>query len=91
MRNRERRGKSRTERDSIFAGVVAAFAAAIDRFRRRRPYESEVQFTQETLLWEDEEDGGLAASRVPRRPPDRSGSGSAAAVEPNDPRDIHER
>ena len=92
MGDESRRGRSRKERHSIFAGVVAGFAAAVERLRRRRPYEGEVDFTQETLLWDDnDEDGGLAASRVPRRPPDRSGSGSADLVEPPDSSDIARR
>ena len=64
----------------MFAGVVAMFAAAVERLRGRR---TEVEFTEETFRWDDD-DGGLAPAAVPRRPPDRSGSGSAALIEPED-------
>jgi len=75
----------RSDRDLVFAGIVARFATAIARFRGRRggsDESAEVEFTETTLLWDDDDDGGLAAARVPRRPPDRSGSGSAAMIEP---------
>ena len=86
MADESRRNTSRKKRHSTFARVVAGFAAAVERFRRGRLHESEIDFNQETLLWDDDEDGGLAASRVPRRPPDRSGSGSAVLAEPPDSR-----
>lgn len=55
------------------------FGAAVERLRNRG---REVDYTETTLFWDDEDDGGLASARVPRRPPDHSGSGSAALVEP---------
>lgn len=71
-------GSRKHEQDPVFAGIVARFADAIARFRN--PHE--VTWTEERQLWDGQDDGGLAASGVPRRPPDRSGSGSAAMAEP---------
>jgi hypothetical protein len=84
-----RRG-SGNDRQSVFAGLLMSFGAAVERFRNRG---REVDYTETTLFWDDE-DGGLASARVPRRPTDLSGSGSAALVEPiaDDPaRDIPQR
>jgi hypothetical protein len=80
MSHANRRDRGRKKRDSVFAGVVAAFASAVERLRGRPG--SEVEFTEVTHLWDDD-DGGLAESRVPRRPAPLSGSGSAALVEPD--------
>lgn len=88
MSDKARPQRSRNERGSVFAGVVAAFATAVERLRGGH---HEMEFTEEVSLWDDEGDGGLAASRVPRVPPDRSGSGSAAMKEPTDPSVIRER
>jgi hypothetical protein len=79
MERRRRRNRAGKEQDSVFAGVVGLFAAAVERLRGRG---REVEFTEEWFLWDEEGDGGLAAAPVPRRPPDRSGSGSAAVIEP---------
>jgi hypothetical protein len=68
-------------------GLAVPSGTFLDTVRIRR-HSTEVEFNEETLLWDDEDDGGLAASRVPLRPPDHSGSESAALVEPTDPRDI---
>jgi hypothetical protein len=70
---------SRKDRRSIFAGVVMRFAVAVDRLRNRG---TEVDYAETTVYFDFDEDGGLAPSRVPRRPSDRSGSGSAAVHEP---------
>lgn len=82
---------SRQAGDPVFAGIIAAFASAVDRLRWRRRNLPQVGFTQESILWDDDPDGGLAASRVPRRPPDLSGSGSEALVEPGDSNHIRGR
>jgi hypothetical protein len=70
---------------AVTAGVVARFAGAVAKFRS---HGSHADFTQESLLWaddeEDEDDGGLAPSGVRKRPPDHSGSGSAELREPED-------
>jgi hypothetical protein len=83
-RRRVSRGSNRplsaAEDAVVTAGVVARLAQAVAKLRS---YGSHADFTQETLLWEDDEDeGGLAASGVRKRPPDQSGSGSAALPEP---------
>jgi hypothetical protein len=67
------RGRRRAKRteDPVFAGIVLAFAEVIRRF----------------LLPPPPDEGGLAGSRVPRRPPDKSGSGSVALAEPTDEED----
>lgn len=88
MRRRDGRWVGPKERDPVLAGLVFAFASAVERLRRRRRNTSVVEFMPETFLWGNQEDGGLAASRVPLRPPDRSGSGSAAMAEPTDSSDI---
>jgi hypothetical protein len=91
MSHHGRGSRAGKERESVFAGVIAAFASAVARLRGRRPPTTEVDFTEDTLLWDDDPEGGLAASRVPRRPSDRSGSGSAALTEPTDTSDIDRR
>jgi hypothetical protein len=66
----------------VLAGVVARFAHAVAKLRS---YGSRADFSEEMRLGDDNpDDGGLAASRVLKRPPDRSGSGSAAIREPTD-------
>jgi hypothetical protein len=91
MSHSERPGKAAKERDPIFAWVVASFAAAVNRLRGLGPTTS-VEFADEVFLWDDDdEEAGLSASPVPKRPPDRSDSGSAALPEPTDPRDIDRR
>jgi hypothetical protein len=74
-----RRAGGKEERDKVFAGVVSLFAAAVERLRSRG---RDVDYTETTLTWDDDPDGGLASARVPRRPPDGSGSGSAMLLEP---------
>ena len=88
----DRRGAWRKGRDTVFAGIVGAFASAVERVRGRRRRATEINYTEGTFNWEDDPDGGLTASRVPRRPPDSSGSAGAAAVPDEDcPSDIPRR
>lgn len=87
------RRRSTQGRQSIFAGVVMGFAAAVERLRTRNRG-NDVDYTEKEVYFDIDEDGGLASARVPRRPPDRSGSGSAALIEPADdnlPVDMRER
>jgi len=81
-RRRERAGRGWRGRDKerVLAAIVSRFADAVARFRGRR---GEITWTTEVHLGDDDE-GGLAASGVRRRPPDRSGSGSAALPEPTE-------
>jgi len=78
---------ARKVRGSVLARVAAGFAAVADRLRHRRSV-TEVEFTEERHLWGGDEDGGLASAGVLRRPPDQSGSGSAALAESFDSSDI---
>jgi len=80
--------------DRGLAVVASYVAAGIARGRRPQEPSSEIGFTETTLLWDDDPDGGLASARVPLHPPNRSGSGSAALEEPTaeePPRDIARR
>lgn len=72
--------RRRRDRDPVFARVIALFAGAVARFRGRR---GDIPPTTEERLWDDDSNGGLATSGVRRRPPDLSGSGSAAAEPPS--------
>jgi len=63
-------------KDTVFAGVVVGFAHAVRRLMFGPPPD-------------EPDDGGLAGSRVPRRPPDHFGSGSVALVEPDADSDDH--
>lgn len=79
MTEQPRRGRERNRRqrptkgedDPTFAGIVVGFAQAVRKMIFGPPPTDEPP-----------DDGGMAGSRVPRRPPDRSGSGSVALVEP---------
>jgi hypothetical protein len=70
--------------------VVAGFADAVRGMVWRRsaltdrwvPPDESTDTGYQPWLWDD--DAGLAGSRVPRRPPDRSGSGAVALLEPDD-------
>jgi hypothetical protein len=69
----------------VFAGLIVRFSDAIRAvLRRDRPPGGPEEGQSMTFWPEDDErldDGGLAGSRVPRRPPDVSGSGAVALVE----------
>jgi hypothetical protein len=73
------------ESRSTLEKVIAGFASAVRRMVHRRPPGEPGEWPQgpaDELLGPDD-DSGLAGSRVPRRPPDRSGSG-AVALNPDD-------
>jgi hypothetical protein len=63
--------------DSAFAEVVFGFARAVRRMLFGTPPPDR----------SPPDDDGLAGSRVPRHPPDASGSGSVALAEPIAPED----
>jgi hypothetical protein len=73
------------ESRSTLEKVVAGFAAAVRRMTGRRPPGElgEWPHGPPTQPSDPDDDSGLAGSRVPRRPPDRSGSG-AVALDPDD-------
>lgn len=71
-KRRRRRGR-KPDTDPAFAEVVAGFAHALRRMILAIPPPDEPL-----------DEGGLAGSRIPRRPPDKSGSGSVALIEPRD-------
>jgi hypothetical protein len=68
-RDRPRRGR---REDQAFAEVVIGFARAVRRMLFGTPPADE----------SPPDDDGLAGSRIPRHPPDASGSGSVALAEP---------
>ena len=82
MSQLSRRRRTEIVRARVFAGVVALLTSAADVLRRRRRTVSDVEFTEEWHLWDDDYDGRLASAGVRRRPPDGSGSASAAVAEP---------
>jgi len=68
-KDRPRRGR---REDSAFAEVVIGFARAVRRMLFGTP-------PADGLMPDDD---GLAGSRIPRHPPDTSGSGSVTLAEP---------
>jgi hypothetical protein len=66
VRLRKDRSPRGRREDPAFAGVVIGFARAVRRM----------------LFGPPPDDEGLAGSRIPRRPPDASGSGSVALAAP---------
>jgi hypothetical protein len=76
-------GKVASRRQKAFGRVVAGFASAVqDMVRRRHPRPDRGEDSPERFgHWLDrDDDAGLAGSGIPRRPPDRSGSGAAVAT-----------
>lgn len=65
----------------ILAGVAARLAEVTELLRSGRWHAPSAGEDPADLLPPDD-DGGLATSGVRRRPPDTSGSGSAALIEP---------
>jgi len=76
-KDRPRRGR---REDSAFAEVVLGFGRAVRRMLFGTPPADEQPL----------DDDGLAGSRIPRHPPDTSGSGSVALVEPAVAADLDE-
>lgn len=68
--------------------VIAGFAEAVRGMVWRRGAESQASPDEPPDAghqpWPWDDDAGLAGSRVPRRPPDRSGSGAIALLAPDD-------
>jgi hypothetical protein len=70
--------------------VVAGFAGAVQRMVRQRQALTRTHLGSDEFLWFEpgserdpddfDDDAGLAGSRVPRVPPDSSGSAAAAAT-----------
>jgi hypothetical protein len=91
--NGRRASRPRTG-NPVLAGVAARlgeavrFAQVVDWIRAGRWHAPDSGEGADFRLPDDwrppDDDGGLTASGVPRVPPDRSGSGSAAVVEPED-------
>lgn len=90
-RRRSRRPDGPAERrshetNSVLAGVAARMAEVIELIRAGRwhaPSYPAGDDPQDRPLADDDE-GGFAASGVRKMPPDKSGPGSAALVEPDD-------
>jgi hypothetical protein len=70
VRSRKDRAPRGRREDPAFADVVIGFARAVRRMLFGPPPD------------EPPDDDGLAGSRIPRNPPDASGSGSVALAEP---------
>jgi hypothetical protein len=67
----------------VLAGVATRMAEMIDLIRAGRWHAPRAWDAPS----DDDDDGGLAASGVPKTPSDLSGSGSAAVIEPSDESD----
>ena len=75
--------KTSRQPNAVLAGVAARMAEVIDLISAGRWHAPRAGDDPEDRPDPNDGDGGLAASGVRKLPPDKSGSGSAALVEPD--------